>query len=507
VINFLRLLLVPVAFSLVACGDSTPVDTPKANSPPSPASLNQPRVAPSPKETKAEINYAFRETWVGDLDVLEEIRIIRVLTVYSVGRYFLDEGQEKGLTKEMSQRFETFINKHFNHKKIKIHVVITPVARDQLIPALLEGRGDIINAGLSITPERQLLVDFSIPSTKPFNEILVTGPSAPAISTVDDLAGEVVYVRHSSSYRESLEELNRRFLQQGKDPIVIEPVSELLEDDDLIEMVNAGLLPWAVVDSYKIHLWKDVFTELVPRDDITFRSSGSIAWAFRKDSPLLAEVVNAFLAKNREGTLVGNIMKKRYLTNFDWASNALANDDYDRFEELNEIFLKYGEQYEIDYLMAAAQGYQESRLNQSARSAAGAIGVMQLLPGTAADPNVSISNIDEVENNIHAGIKYLNYLRSRYFSDPQIDELNQTLLALAAYNVGPRRMINLRNKAAKLGYDSNVWFDNVEIVAARDVGREPVQYVANVFKYYVAYRFSIEQMARREAARERAGIE
>jgi membrane-bound lytic murein transglycosylase MltF len=498
-------MLVLLSLALAACTDpATPTD-PEIDSPEPPVS-EQPPVFPAPQEIEAEPEYAFEETWVGDLDAMKERRLIRVLTVYSVGRYFLDGGQERGLTKEVIERFEAFINKQYKLRNIKIHVVITPVARNQLIPALLDGRGDIIHAGLSITPERSQLLDFSIPSTKPFQEILVTGPSAPEIDTIDDLAGQVVYVRHSSSYRESLEKLSERFLQEGKEPVIIEPVSELLEDDDLIEMVNAGLLPWLVVDSYKVQLWKGVFTHLVPRHDIALRPSGRIAWAFRKDSPLLAKAVNSFLKKNREGTLVGNILKKRYITEFDWASNALAQDEYDRFRSLNDIFLRYGEQFKLDYLMAAAQGYQESRLDQSARSASGAVGVMQLLPSTAGDPNVGISNIHQVENNIHAGMKYLSYLRNRYFSDPEIDELNKTFLALAAYNVGPRRMINLRNKAAKLGYDPNVWFDNVEIVAARDIGREPVQYVANIYKYYIAYSLSFEQMARRSAARERAGM-
>ena len=119
---------------------------------------------------------------------------------------------------------------------------------------------------------------------------------------------------------------------------------------------------------------------------------------------------------------------------------------------------------------------------------------------------MGINNIHEVDANIHAGIKYLDFLRNRYFSDQGIDPRNQTLLALAAYNAGPSRMINLRNKAAKLGYDPNVWFDNVELVAAKEIGRETVQYVANIYKYYLAYRYSIEQQARHQEARERAGV-
>jgi membrane-bound lytic murein transglycosylase MltF len=260
------------------------------------------------------------------------------------------------------------------------------------------------------------------------------------------------------------------------------------------------------LNDYKTQWWDDVFTKLVIRKDIVFRSGAQIAWAFRKDSPLLEKAVNDFLKKNREGTLVGNVLRNRYFRDFDWAANALAKDDYHRFEKLEEIFQKYGKQYGIDYLMVAAQGYQESRLKQSARSRSGAIGVMQIKASTAGDRHVNIKGIHKVDANIHAGVKYLHFLRNHYFTEPGIDELNQTLLALAAYNVGPNRMINLRNKAGKQGYDPDVWFDNVELVAAREVGREPVQYVANIYKYYLAYLLSAEQILQRKAARERAGI-
>jgi membrane-bound lytic murein transglycosylase MltF len=242
------------------------------------------------------------------------------------------------------------------------------------------------------------------------------------------------------------------------------------------------------------------------RDDIVFRSGARLAWAFRKDSPKLESVLNKFAKKNRQGTLIGNVLSNRDLRDFDWADNALGKDHFQRFGNLSHIFKRYGEQYEVNYLIAAAQGYQESRLDQSVRSSAGAVGVMQLLPTTAAGKSVAIKDVHKVEPNIHAGIKYLNYLRERYFSDLADDPLNQTFLALAAYNAGPTRMINMRNKAEKLGYDRNVWFDNVEIVAARDIGAETVQYVANIYKYYLAYELTIEQEANRAAARERAGI-
>lgn len=471
-------------------------------------------IAPAPENGGNETGAAalpsslslVRNTWTGDFDGMVERRVLRVLTVYGAGRYYLDNGEDKGIVAEMMERFENAINEHLERGHVRVHVVVIPVARDQLVPALLEGKGDIISAGLSITPERLTEIDFSIPSSKPLSEILVTGPDAKPLQGIDDLAGQTIYVRLSSSYRMSVDTLNERLLAEGKQPVIIEPMSELLEDDDLIEMVNAGLLPWAIVDDYKTELWEGVFTNLTVRNDIVFREGGRIAWAFRKDSPMLTEAVNKFLRKNREGTLMGNMLRNRYVRDFDWAANALDSEDYARFENLESIFRIYGEQYGIDYLIVAAQGYQESRLDQSVRSGAGAIGVMQLLPSTAADDKVNIDNIHEVEGNIHAGVKYLDYLRDRYFDDPAITPLNQTLLAMAAYNAGPARMINLRAKAEAQGYDPDIWFDNVELIAAKEIGRETVQYVANIYKYYLSYRMVAMQTLKRQAAREAAGI-
>ncbi|EED31794.1 lytic transglycosylase, catalytic [gamma proteobacterium NOR5-3] len=443
---------------------------------------------------------------LGDLDVMEEHRVVRILTVYGPGRFHLEEGRGVGIVAEMAARFEEHLNQNPQRKHIKVYTLVIPVARDQLIPALLEGRGDLISAGLTITPEREEIVDFSIPASKPLNEILVTGPSAPQIDKLEDLSGETVYLRESSSYKESVEALNARLKAQGLAPVDIEVMPGSLEDDDLIEMVNAGLLPWAVVDDYKPQVWEGVFNDLVVREDLVFRKGGRTAWAMRKDSPLLKASVDAFLKQNRAGTLFGNILINRYVRNFDWAGNALSDQDYQRFNDLQHLFKKYGDLYEMEYLFAAAQGYQESRLDQSVRSNAGAVGVMQLLPTTASDKSVGIPDIHEVEPNIHAGIKYMDYLRDRYFSDPKITPLNQALLALGAYNAGPSRMIRLRAKAEERGYDPNVWFDNVEIIAAEDIGRETVQYVSNIFRYYLTYRNVANQELKRAEARRAAGI-
>ncbi|MGB5486394.1 MAG: lytic transglycosylase F [Lysobacterales bacterium] len=460
------------------------------------------------QELEAEIGFeVYAEQWTGDLDEMETQRMIRVLTVYGLGRYFLDGGRPKGLTYDLFRAFEDFVNERMGKRHLRVHVVFIPVERDELLTSLIEGRGDIAAAGLTITPERKAIVDFTDPIAREISEVLVTGPSAPEIESIDDLSGKTIYVRASSSYRASLDQLNARFRQEGRPEVILQDASGYLEDEDILEMVNAGLLEWAVVDDYKAKIWVGVFDQLTLREDIVFRTGGRIGVAIRPDSPKLLVELNEFMKTHRQGTLQGNMLINRYFKNFDWAKNSLAASDFQRFTDVADIFEKYGEQYGIDYLMVAAQGYQESGLNQDARSGAGAVGIMQLLPTTAADRNVGIPDISDVEPNIHAGIKYLDWIRNRYFNDPEIDRFNQTLFAFAAYNAGPARVAKLRGKAAEQGYDPNIWFDNVEVIAAKDIGRETVQYVSNILKYYVGYRLSVEQQVRRAEERKKQNID
>jgi membrane-bound lytic murein transglycosylase MltF len=258
-------------------------------------------------------------------------------------------------------------------------------------------------------------------------------------------------------------------------------------------MVNAGLIPMIVVDDHKARFWGQIFKKIKLHPEVAFNTGGSIGWAIRKGSPKLKKIMDDFVSKNQKGTLMGNILFKRYLEDNQWARNALSPAEQKKLQALSELFEKYSSQYNFDYLMMVALAYQESQLDHSSVSHVGAVGIMQMLPSTAADKNVGIPDIRELENNIHAGIKYLRFIRDRYFSDPAIDPLNQNLFSFAAYNAGPAKISRLRNQAEKAGFDPDIWFGNVEIMAAKKIGRETVQYVSNIYKYYVAYRLASDK--------------
>jgi len=438
----------------------------------------------------------------GDYPEMAKTKVIRALVPISKSFYFLDKARQRGATYEILMEFEKFINARAKSKRLKIHVMVIPTSRDRLLPALNEGLGDLSAGNLTITTERLKSVAFSNPLVKGVDEIVVTGPKSPELKTVDDLSGETVHVRKSSSYYESLNRLNSTFKKEGKKPVKIIVMSEYLEDEDLLEMVAAGLLPMIVIDNHKAKIWAKVLKPLTLHHEIKVNSGGEIGWALRKNNPELKKLVNEFVKGHKKGTLFGNIIFKRYFQSTKFISNNTNEKDIKRFRDTLEIFRKYGEKYKFDWLMLAALAYQESTIDQSKRSHAGAVGVMQILPSTAKDKNVGIPDISKIDSNIHAGTKYIRFMTDRYFNEPGMDDLNKGLFAFASYNAGPAKITRLRKEAAKAGLDPNVWFRNVEIIAAKRIGRETVQYVSNIFKYYTAYLHIVEQDEMKQVIKE-----
>ena len=415
---------------------------------------------------------------------------------YGPTHYFLDGATERGIVARASRLFEQEVNRREGLRTRLVHVVFIPVFRSHLIQYLTDGLADIAAGDITITESRQTQVDFSEPVMRNAEEIVVTGPGAPAIRTIEELAGKEVYVQASSNTYLSLMKLNRVLEEKGLSPISIEVVDERLEPDEILEMVQAGLFPATVVARHLAEFWSQIFPDLTVRTDLVLASGQDIGWAFRKDSPKLAEVLNEFVRAHRHRTMFGNKTFRRYLQYTNWVRNTTATADQQRFDTALPHFKKYGQQYDLDPLLLAALGYQESRLDQSIRSPAGAIGVMQLLPSTGAALNVG--NITQLGPNIHAGTRYLDKMIN-LVSGPEVDSLNKVLLGLASYNAGQTRIRRLRRETEENGLDPNRWFYNVELAAAREIGRETVQYVRNVYKYYLAYRRVEAKRAQRSA--------
>jgi membrane-bound lytic murein transglycosylase MltF len=327
------------------------------------------------------------------------------------------------------------------------------------------------------------------------------------VSTLDDLAGKEVFVRKSSSYYESLVTLNTRFAAEKKPLIKLKEAPEELEDEDLIEMLNAGLVSTLVVDQHKADFWKKVFPKIVVHDTIAVRTGGQIAWAIRKGSPQLKAFLDGVVGAATAGPLQTQREQilARYLRRLTYVKNAATDAERRKFLSVVDLFHRYGDRYDVDWLLMAAQGYQESKLDQQARSRVGAIGVMQVMPATARDKAVNIPDIDKLDSNIHAGIKYNRWMIDNFYQEPEISRVNRALFAFASYNAGPGRVAGLRREAKAQGLDPNRWFNNVELVAAKRIGRETVTYVANIYKYYLAYQLMLRLRQERAQARQAAG--
>ncbi len=438
--------------------------------------------------------------WSGDFDGMVERRRIRILAPHSRTLYMVDKGVPHGIVHEIAVMLEQTLNKQLKTSSAnRLHVVVVPTPRDALYESLVQGRGDVIVAGITVTPEFEKFVDFTVPTKTNVREIVVTGPGAPPMATLDDLAGQEVTVREGSVQFESVSKLSESFKRQRKSPVRVRKVPSLLEDEDILEMVSAGLAKIAVVNDFYAEFWEQVLPDIRLHPDIILRDDGALAWAVRKNSPKLLATLNPIVEAHREGTLFGNMLLRKYLSEASTVKNATSEAELKRFNDLVSIFRKYGERYSVDYLLMMAQGYQESRLNQGMRSRVGAVGVMQVMPATGKELNVG--DITKLEPNIEAGVKYMRFMVDQYFKDEPMDDLNKALFAFAAYNAGPSRIQKLRKDAAARGLDPNVWFNNVEREAARQAGRETVSYVSNIYKYYIAYTLVLQVQEEKAKAR------
>ena len=438
--------------------------------------------------------------WTGDLDQLLERRMIRVLVPYSRTLFYTDKGRERGITADTVREFEMYLNQKYKTGKRPVTVYLLPTTRDKLLSGVADGLGDIAAGNLTITPDRQLICDFVAQDKRISREVVVTGSKAQPLDSLDALGGKTVHVRQSSSYYESLEALNQSNREAQRPEVVLRLVPDALEDEDMMEMANAGLIDYLIVDDWKAKIWAQILPRITVHPDLVVREEGQIGWAIHKESPQLAAAIQDFYVNFALKRASFEYRLTQAMRRVKQIQDPTRSADWKRFEEIQALFRRYGERYSFDPLMLAAQGYQESRLDQAAKSHVGAIGVMQIMPATGAE--MKVGSIHVVESNIHAGAKYLDQLMTRYFPDANFSEGNRPLFAFAAYNAGPGNMAKMRREAKARELDPDKWFNNVELVVAEKIGSETTTYVRNIYKYYVAYKLTLEMEETQRKARE-----
>jgi len=435
-----------------------------------------------------QLEEVLREPFTGDFDEIAERGYLRVLVPFSKTFFFIDKGVQRGTAVDMMAEFGKFLDKRHGHKTKGDQLVMIPTPREDLFKDLAAGRGDMALGNLTVTADRSELVAFSSPIFDNVKEVPLTADTVPGIASPEDLSGMEIHVRPSSSYYDSLLALNEKLKAASKAPVNIVKANEALQDEDLMDLVQAGGITAIIIDEHKADLWLQILDGLKIHPDAAVRTDGKTAFAVRKDAPELLKEVNAFAKTVKKGTLLGNIILKRYLQDARYLEKLSRADRETQFNQLSALFQKYGEQYKIDWLLIAAQAYQESQFKQDARSGAGAVGLMQIKPSTAEGSPIEIKGVTkDPEANVHAGVKYLRYIADQYFADLKDNPANQTFFALAAYNAGPSRFDRLREEARKKGYDPDEWFGNVEWIVGHRISKEPVRYVGNIYKYYVVF--------------------
>jgi membrane-bound lytic murein transglycosylase MltF len=436
----------------------------------------------------------------GDVDEMDKRRLVRALVSFNKTSFFFDNGRPRGMTYDALMDFEKFLNRklHPNDRtgKDKIRIVLVPSTSARVAADLLNGNGDLIARAIYITEERKRLVEF-VPVSSSQHDVIVSGPDAPPLGSLQDLSGKEIYVMKGSLAWDRLLGLNERLAAAKKPSISILPADGNLEHDDLIEMANVGLVQYTVTPSHIAQLWKNVFPDLRVYEEIPLTEKMESGWAVRKDSPRLAALLQEFAATHREGSSYFAVLANTYLKSGRFIKNNENADSVKRFNQMKSLFQKYATQYQFPWMLIAAQAYQESGLNQDAKSQVGAIGVMQVMPTTAASPPISIPDVTKVDPNIRAGVKLLKFIRDDYFKDDPMDPLNKTLMTIAAYNAGPARVKQCRQLAGTMGLNPNLWFQNVEYAVAKKVGAETVGYVSNIYKYYLGWKLMSERESER----------
>ena len=428
-----------------------------------------------------------------DLDGMVKRQNIRALVIVNPIGFFYDNGQPMGVMYDALRSLETYVNAKLKTDPLKVEVTFVPVAANQIEAALTQGVGDLIAYATIVSPERAQQVAFTAPLETDVKQVIVTGPTSGTVSSLESLSGKEVYVNPLSTMYQNLLQLNATLERGGQQPMQVKAAGEYLLDDDLVQMVNAQMIPATVTTLLKAQLWAQVLPHITVHPDLAIATGEQTAWAVRKNNTHLKQLLDGFITPRAVGTTFGDTLLRRYMESDIWIKNATSPDEMKKFSALSGWFKEYAGQYDFDYLMIMAVGYQESQLEQNRRGPGGAVGIMQVLPNDAAAPPINVPNVNTVPNNILAGVRMLHQIKEQYFNDPNIDPVNKTLLVFASYNAGPNRIAELRKRARQQGLDPNKWFENVELIVAREIGETTVTYVGNVYKYYIAYKLALGQ--------------
>jgi membrane-bound lytic murein transglycosylase MltF len=383
--------------------------------------------------------------------------VIRALVPLSRSYFYIDRTDESGLAYDAMRALALGLRAPGPGRSGRPTVVIIPTRHDRMLSALVDGAGDIALGSIAVTGHRNEQAVFSLPTISRIEDVIVTGPTAPKLSSIDDLSGQAIYVRPSSSAFEAVGALNQKLVQAGRPPARVVAVDDLFEDDDLLQLVDAGILPTTVVKDYAAEAMAKVFDRVVVRADLVIATGVSTVIAIRKDAPLLHQIIDDFVDGHKAGSTFGDALLAKHVGDVVRLASPAAAPALQRFRRLSPQLQKDGSEFAVDWQLIAAQQFEESGLGAS-------------------------------DAQVRASAQALRAAIDKDYRDAAINPLNQVLFALAAHQAGDAAVAGWRRAAASAGLDPNVWFYNVEIISAHQAGRKTVDYVSNIYKYYTAYK-------------------
>jgi membrane-bound lytic murein transglycosylase MltF len=423
-----------------------------------------------------------------------------VLVPYGLTTFYLHGGEVRGVEYDAMIELERRLNGgKQSTRKARLRVVFIPTPFDRLLPDLLAGKGDVAASLLTVTEERQAIVDFSRPYLKDVASVVVSRTGSPPVNSTRDLAGRVLHVPGGSSTVSALREVSAALEAQGLDGLEVVEVPGVTWED-VLQMVGSGMLDHTVTDDKLAALWAMALPSLRVDAGARIREGSDLAWAVRRESPQLRAALDD-LATHRADRKHSGVAEsiRRYLRDPKRLRNALSPGATEKRKNLRPFFMEAGDRYGLDWLFLAAQAFQESGLDPDARNPSGAVGLFQVKPETGAW--LGFPDVTGARENAMAGAAYMALLRNKYFDDEGIEMADRLHFTLAAYNAGPGRVSGLRKKARTAGLDPDRWFDHVEVVALKEIGQETPRYVANVVRYYLAYRLATELAERKARAK------
>lgn len=441
---------------------------------------------------------AAHPTQVRDLTQIRGSKVLRVLVNQSRNSSGQVRGEAIGAEYHRLHAFENYLN-GFAAKGQPIKLKIIPRAKEQLLGALQRGEGDLVAPGelMQLRPSASVTTSGPVVANVPF--VLVASKGGRRYARVEQLAGKTLALASGSAAGLAVEQLNTQLAARKLAPIKVEWVDPSLAVEDVMEMVQAGIYPMTVMELPIAERWAKVMPKLRVERRVAFSAPGSMSWYVRRDAPLLSASVDRFLASYKAPADIDAAFVKVYRGLYK-VHYPLARADRQRLEQLRPVLQRHARQQNMDWLNLAALAFKESQLDPTAKGASGATGLLQITPSAAR--RVGVGNIQQLDNNVQAGARYLALIRRKFFSSNKLNERERMAFTLAAYNMGPERVQAMRKEARKRGLNPNQWFFQTERIAMEQMGMGAVSYVNSVNKYYLAFareRDSLEPQLRQVA--------